>query len=94
MATPADCPHHNQAVTTPGPYYRQAHPKFFQNGRALSSAFILQDTSCHLTLSLNDAARTTPERCQQVYTSHPEEVRHFTDTARRIAAILMITARP
>ena len=25
---------------------------------------------------------------------HPEEVRHFTDTARRIAAILMLTARP
>ena len=25
---------------------------------------------------------------------HPEEVRHFTHTARRIAAILMLTARP
>ena len=25
---------------------------------------------------------------------HPEEVQHFTDTARRIAAILMLTARP
>ena len=25
---------------------------------------------------------------------HPEDVRHFTDTARRIAAILMLTARP
>ena len=25
---------------------------------------------------------------------HPEEVRHFTDTARRIAAILILTARP
>ena len=25
---------------------------------------------------------------------HPDEVRHFTDTARRIAAILMLTARP
>ena len=27
-------------------------------------------------------------------TMHPEEVRHFTHTARRIAAILMLTARP
>ena len=25
---------------------------------------------------------------------HPDDVRHFTDTARRIAAILMLTARP
>ena len=25
---------------------------------------------------------------------HPDELRHFTDTARRIAAILMLTARP
>ena len=69
MDIPPGCPHGNDQLETDGLYYRQVHPTNFQDGRALPPAFILQDTSCHLTLSLNDAARTTPERCHQEYTS-------------------------
>lgn len=68
MATPAVCPHDNPAITTSGPYYRQVHPNNFQDGRALSPAFVLQHTGCHLTLSLNDGARTTAARCHREYT--------------------------
>lgn len=74
MAIPSECPHSNDELETGGPYYRQVHPTLFQNGRALSPAFILQDTSCHLTLSLNDAARTTPERCHREYTSQGQRL--------------------
>ena len=63
MATPAQCSHDNRTITTGGPYYRQVHPNNFQDGRALSPAFVLQDTGCHFTLSFNDGARTTAERC-------------------------------
>ena len=68
MATPENCPHHNPDVTGAGPYYRQVHPRNFQDGRALSPAFTLQDTECHLTLSFNDGDRTTAERCHHEYT--------------------------
>ena len=40
MATPADCPHDNPAITGDGPYYRQVHPNNFQNGRNLSAAVL------------------------------------------------------
>ena len=68
MATPPECPHGNARIETGGPYYRQVHPTNFQDGRVLPPAFILQDTSCHFTLSLNDGARTTAERCHLEYT--------------------------
>ena len=74
MDIPPRCPHDNDQLETDGPYYRQVHPRNFQDGRALPPAFILQDTSCHLTLSLNDAARTTPERCHQEYTSQVQRL--------------------
>ena len=69
MATPEDCPHYNPVITTHGPYYRQVHPDNFQEGRALAPSFILHDTGCgcHLGLSLNDAVRTSAERCHQEY---------------------------
>ena len=84
MAIPPRCPHGNDQLETDGPYYRQVHPRNFQDGRALPPAFILEDTSCHLTLSLNDAARTTPERCHQEYTSQGQ---------RLSAAVLELTAQ-
>ena len=68
------CPHDNPRVVAGGPYYRQVHPNNFQEGRALSSAFALQDTGCHLTMSLNDGARTTAERCYLEYTQNGERV--------------------
>ena len=68
MAIPPECPHGNDRIETDGPYYRQVHPRNFQDGRVLPSAFILQETSCHLTLSLNDGARTTAQRCHLEYT--------------------------
>lgn len=74
MATPENCPHHNADVTGGGPYYRQVHPRNFQDGRALSPAFTLQDTDCHLSLSFNDGARTTAERCYQEYTSQAQRL--------------------
>ena len=72
MATAAECPHDNRTITTGGPYYRQVHPNNVQDGRALSPAFVLQDTGCHLTPSLNDGSRTTPERCHREYTRYNE----------------------
>ncbi len=81
---PSVCPHDNPTITTGGPYYRQVHPNNFQEGRALSPAFVLQDTGCHLSLSLNDGARTTARRCHLEYTrngAHPS------------AAVLEITAQ-
>ncbi len=65
---PEECPHGNTTITGGGPYYRQVHPNNFQDGRVLSPAFVLQDTGCHLTLSLNDGARTTAERCHREFT--------------------------
>ena len=65
---PEECPHGNATITGGGPYYRQVHPNNFQDGRVLSPAFVLQDTGCHLTLSLNDGARTTAERCHREFT--------------------------
>ena len=56
MATPPECPHGNDRIETGRPYYRQVHPRNFQDGRVLPPAFILQDISCHFTLSLNDGA--------------------------------------
>ena len=82
MATPAECPHDNQAITSGGPYYRQVHPNNFQDGRALSPAFVLQDTGCHFTLSLNDGSRTNAERCYREYTQHGE---------RQSAVVLEVT---
>lgn len=67
MGTPANCPHGNPIITTDGPYYRQVHPNNFQNGKALPGSFVLGDTGCHRTLSLNDGVRTTPERCYREY---------------------------
>ena len=64
---PEECPHGNATITTGGPYYRQVHPNNFQDGRVLSPAFVLHDTGCHLTLSLNDGARTTAERCHREF---------------------------
>ncbi len=72
MGTPSLCPHNNPAITTGGPYYRQVHPNNFQDGRVLSSAFGLQDTGCHLCISLNDGARTTARRCYLEYTQSGE----------------------
>ena len=68
MAAPEQCPHDHQTIANGGPYYRQVHPNNFQDGRALSPAFVLQDTGCHFTLSLNDGSRTTAERCYREYT--------------------------
>ncbi|MCE2500870.1 MAG: hypothetical protein J4G13_08420 [Dehalococcoidia bacterium] len=65
------------------PYYRQVHPNNFQDGRALSPAFVLQDTGCHFTLSLNDGSRTTAERCHREYTQQG---------GRQSAAVLEVTA--
>lgn len=67
MGTPEDCPHDNQAITTDGPYYRQVHPNYFQNGQALPGSFILNNTGCHFGLSLNDGVRTTAARSHQEY---------------------------
>ena len=74
MATPPECPHGNDRIETGGPYYRQVHPRNFQDGRVLPPAFILQDTSCHFTLSLNDGARTTAERCYLEYTGQGQRL--------------------
>ena len=84
MATPESCPHHNPDVTGVGPYLRQVHPTNFQDGRALSPAFTLQDTECHLTLSFNDGARTTAERCHREYTGQGQ---------RLSAAVMELTAQ-
>ena len=84
MATPAQCPHDNPPVTGDGPYYRQVHPRNSQDGRVISPAFTLQETECHLTLSLNDGARTTPERCHREYTGHAQ---------RLSAAVMALTAQ-
>lgn len=81
---PAVCPHDNPTIATGGPYYRQVHPNNFQDGRALSPAFVLRDTDCHLCLSLNDGARTTPQRCFLEYTQSGE---------RLSAAVLEITSQ-
>ena len=67
---PEECPHGNATITTGGPYYRQVHLNNFQDGRVLSPAFVLHDTGCHLTLSLNDRARTTAERCHREFTAN------------------------
>ena len=64
------CPHDNQVITTDGPYYRQVHPNYFQDGQALSRAFILNGTGCHFGLSFHDGARTTAKRCHQEYTKN------------------------
>lgn len=80
---PADCPHDNPTLTTGGPYFRQVHPNNFQEGRVLSPAFLLQDTGCHLILSLNDGARTTAELCHRQYTRNGQ---------RSSAAVLELTA--
>ena len=81
MATPTVCPHDNQAITTPGPYYRQVHPNSFQNGQALPGSFIIKSTGCHYALSLNDGHRTTPDRCYREYTEN---------NGRRSAAVLEV----
>ena len=52
MAAPKQCPHEHQTVTNGGPYYRQVHPNNFQDGRALSPAFVLQvrdQVTCSIT---------------------------------------------
>ena len=79
-----ECPHRNPTIRDGGPYYRQVHPNNFQEGRALSPAFLLRDTGCHLALSLNDGARTTAERCYAEYTR---------DGERSSAAVLEIIAQ-
>ena len=66
---PEECPHGNATITGGGPYYRQVHPNNFQEGRVLSPASVLQNTGCHLTLSLNDGARTIAERCHREFTA-------------------------
>ena len=76
---PEGCPHGNATITGGGPYYRQVHPNNFQDGRVLSPAFVLHDTGCHLTLSLNNGARTTAER------SH----REFTEKGGRLSAAVV-----
>ena len=81
---PEECPHGNPTIRAGGPYYRQVHPNNFQDGRALSPDFVLQSLDCHLTLSLNDGARTTAERCYSEYTRGAE---------RSSAAVLEITAQ-
>ena len=80
---PEECPHEKPPITTAGHYYRQVHPNNFQDGRALSPAFVLHDTECHLTLSLNDGSRTTAQRCHEEYTRNDE---------RLSAAVLEIAA--
>ena len=67
MGTAAVCPHDNPTIVNGGPYFRQVHPNHLQDGRVLSPAFNLQDSGCHLLLSLNDGARTTAERCHREY---------------------------
>ena len=84
MGTPSLCPHDNPTITAGGPYYRQVHPNNFQDGRVLSPAFVLQDTGCHMTLSLNDGTRTTARRCYLEYTYGGE---------RSSVAVLEITSR-
>ena len=76
---PEECPHGNATITGGGPYYRQVHPNNFQDGRVLSPAFVLHDTGCHLTLSLNDGARTTAECCH----------REFTEKGRQLSAAVV-----
>ena len=76
---PEECPDWNTTITCGGLYYRQVHPKNFQDGRVLSRAFVLQVTGCHLTLSLSDGARTTAER------SH----REFTEKGGRLSAAMV-----
>ena len=76
-----ECDHRRNRIETIGPRYRQVHPNNFQDGRALPPAFILQETSCHLTLSLNDGARTSPDKCYEEYTA----------TGRKSAAVLQLT---
>ena len=71
---PSLCPHDLPVITTNGPYYRQVHPNNFQDGRALSPAFTLQDTGCHFCLSLNDGVRTTAARCYLEYTQSAERL--------------------
>ena len=83
MAAPERCPHDRPTINNGGPYYRQVHPNNFQDGRALSPAFVLQDTGCHFTLSLNDGSRTTAERCHREYTQQG---------GRQSAAVLEVTA--
>ena len=34
----------------------------------------MQDADCHYTLSLNDGARTTPERCHEEYTGRSQRM--------------------
>lgn len=82
MGTPTVCPHDNQAITTDGPYYRQVHPNNFQNGLALPGSFILGDTGCHFSLSLNDGVRTTAERCHQEYVQN---------SGRKSATVLQVS---
>lgn len=87
MGAPADCPHDNPVITTHGPYYRQVHPDYFQDGVALPRSFILNPTGpeyarCHFALSLNDGARTTADRCHREYTQNGN---------RRSAAVLEVT---
>ena len=43
MAAAEQCPHDHQTIANGGPYYRQVHPNNFQDGRALSPAFVLQE---------------------------------------------------
>ena len=76
---PEECPHGNATITDGGPYYRQVHPNNFQDGRVLSPTLVLQNTGCHLTLSLNARARTTAER------SH----REFTEKGGRLSAAVV-----
>ena len=83
MAASEQSPHDHETVTTGGPYYRQVHPNNFQDGRALSPAFVLQDTGGHFTLSLNDGSRTTAARCHREYTQQD---------GRQSAAVLELSA--
>ena len=82
MAASEQSPHDHETVTTGGPYYRQVHPNNFQDGRALSPAFVLQDTGCHFTLSLKDGSRTTAARCHREYTQQD---------GRQAAAVLEVS---
>ena len=65
------------------PNYRQVHPNDVRDGQTLSPAFVLQDTGCHFTLSLNDGSRTTAERRYREYTYQ---------ASRQSAAVLEETA--
>ena len=76
-------PHDHRTITSGGPYYRQVHPNNFQDGRVLSPAFVLQDTGCHLALSLNDGSRTTAARCHREYTQQ---------SGHQSAAVLEVSA--